>query len=455
MAEVSYEDFSLWIEPRLEGQGYCVTARCRAGEGSACFELPAEMGCLSGALADLAARRKAKGVGSLSTTRHLEVIDSLPHRPPLKAREVGDLLFRALFSGQVRQLYDRVSGMSGGPRCGVRIKLYFDPRRAAELCNLPWELIYAVDTKDYLGLDRLSPVVRYLELARPNAAVPFAPPLRVLLAAANPPGSDPLNLEAEARLIRQSLASPSTEITVLPRVHLEELREMLVRGAFHVLHFMGHGLFDEQTGVGSLLLASAEGDDETVVSGEVVAEHLKGCLPQLVVVNACDSGRAASDGGHDFFAGVASSLVMAGVPAVVAMRTPITDRAAIAFSKALYRDLAAGAPVDAAVAEGRLAIYRLDSFSFEWVTPVLFLRVPDGRLFAASKARDEALPSPGRRFEIEDELRIGADSDLRGKNVDIGIQRGPSPSEPSRSSIQIDGRVTADGNLTIVNRKSG
>lgn len=384
MTDVSYEDFSLWIEPQPEGRGHRVTARCRAGEDSAPFELPPEIRDLSQTLAQLATRATP-----LTSTRDLGGCALPSPRLPLKAWQIGDLLFRALLSGPVRQLYDRICGLSDGTRCGVRIKLHFDPHQAGELCNLPWELLYAAETKDYLGFDRLSPIVRYLDLPRSTAVIPFEPPLRVLLVAANPPGSNPLNLEEEGRLIQKSLEDPSTKVTPLPKARLEELRESLLRSSCHVLHFMGHGVFDEETGTGGLLLESSAGDQETV-SGEVFANHLKGgCLPQLVVVNTCHSGRIASDRGHDFFAGIASSLVMAGVPAVVAMRIPITDRAAIAFSKALYRELAAGAPVDAAVAEGRLAIYRLDTTSPEWAIPALFMRVPDGRLFAAAEAEKD------------------------------------------------------------------
>jgi len=40
-----------------------------------------------------------------------------------------------------------------------------------------------------------------------------------------------------------------------------------------------------------------------------------------------------------------------------------------------------GDPVDAAVAEGRQAMYAVDRLSSEWATPVLFLRTPTGELY--------------------------------------------------------------------------
>ena len=73
--------------------------------------------------------------------------------------------------------------------------------------------------------------------------------------------------------------------------------------------------------------------------------------------------------GQDPFSSVAPALLMAGVPAVVAMQFPIFDDSAIAFSKAFYQRLAAGELVETAVAEGRLAIYNNSRDLFDWRRP--------------------------------------------------------------------------------------
>ena len=62
------------------------------------------------------------------------------------------------------------------------------------------------------------------------------------------------------------------------------------------------------------------------------------------------------------------------------MQFEITDRAAIVFAGEFYSALADGLPVDSSVAEARKAIYA-DQNDIEWGTPVLFMRVADGRLF--------------------------------------------------------------------------
>jgi hypothetical protein len=64
---------------------------------------------------------------------------------------------------------------------------------------------------------------------------------------------------------------------------------------------------------------------------------------------------------------------------VVGMQFAISDPAAITFAAELYSGLAQGFPVDVAVTEGRRAL--ATETDLEWATPVLFMRVPDGRLF--------------------------------------------------------------------------
>jgi Tfp pilus assembly protein PilF len=110
---------------------------------------------------------------------------------------------------------------------------------------------------------------------------------------------------------------------------------------------------------------------------------------RLVVLNACQSARVSGESGtkKSFphrFGGVATSLVMGGLPAVIAMGSSISDAAAIAFSEVFYQQLAAGEPVDAAVVEGRHEIYSKNRERTEWATPVLFLRSKTGELFPAA-----------------------------------------------------------------------
>mgnify|MGYP000470433716 CR=1 FL=1 len=149
-----------------------------------------------------------------------------------------------------------------------------------------------------------------------------------------------------------------------------------------MLHFIGHGSFDEQQQDGVLLMEDSEGYGARVSSRDLgVILHDHGAL-RLVVLNACEGGRSSRT---DPFAGAAQSLVQQGIPAVIAMQFPVTDEAAITFSQGFYGALADGYPVDAALSEARKTLFASGS-GVEWGTPVLYLRAPDAQINWSTRA---------------------------------------------------------------------
>ena len=112
---------------------------------------------------------------------------------------------------------------------------------------------------------------------------------------------------------------------------------------------------------------------------------------RLVVLNSCEGARTTLT---DPYAGVATTLIGLGVPAVVAMQFEISDRAAIVFAEELYTNLIGRQdPIDAAVSEARKAIYsQVDPI--EWATPVLFVREPDGAVPLRAPGRAAAAAAP-------------------------------------------------------------
>lgn len=85
---------------------------------------------------------------------------------------------------------------------------------------------------------------------------------------------------------------------------------------------------------------------------------------------------------------------------MVAMRTSISDTAAVSFAAELYRELARGRPVEAAMAVARRGL-SLGKNRSEWATPVLYLRGENVRIFDVDPATNSVPPPrqfvPGRR----------------------------------------------------------
>ncbi len=319
--------------------------------------------------------------------RHLDV--AREGSAPIDPREAGEALFRALFSGQVGALWARSLGAVADRGLRIQIRLRLEASGSPLLDSFPWELLYQPDTRDFLALSRMTPVVRFLEVPRPVSPLRLPAVLRILAVIAEAPELGPLDLERERQEIETAWGDgPGVEIVFLKEARPEALRRALLEGEIHVLHFMGHGALDRSTGQG-VLFFERDGEPDPV-PGESLATLLKDVKSlRLVFLNACETAQTPGGDGRDPFAGVASALVMGGVPAVIAMQLPISDPAAIAFSRTVYLRLADGDPVDAAVTEGRLAIYTAVPGTMEWAIPVLFTRVADGRIFQRRSSRPQ------------------------------------------------------------------
>jgi CHAT domain-containing protein/TRADD-N domain-containing protein len=293
--------------------------------------------------------------------------------------ELGARLYRSLFSGSVRSLYERsVGAASRDMEQGLRIVLRLDPadRHLAFLYKIPWEALYSEETREFLSLRRSLSITRRLQVARPAGVLPVAGPLRILLVVSEPIGLPPLDLKEERSHIETSLGEQGGFfVSVLECASPQALRSRLLADKFHVVHFMGHGAFQAESGEGSLFMED-ERRRPLAVAGRELAAILSDCESiRLVFLNACDTATATADDRANPFAGVATALIFGGIPVVVAMQFPIADQSAVAFSAAFYRRLASGDTIDAAVTEGRQYLYMRDERRNDWLAPALFSRV--------------------------------------------------------------------------------
>lgn len=376
---VHYEDFTVVLGPPQDGEYPVIIERSPAGQARGTFRVPFSDGELRelqqrlGRFVRSSSRIRAEGDGAEPPPAGRTQVDP---------KDVGGRLFRALFSGEVGLCLERSLAAVEG-RSGLRLRLHLPAGRDgfASLVSLPWEVLYWAERGQFPGLLRSISLVRLHEIARCPHDAPVELPLRVL-AVASGAGNPPLNVEEEYRSLEAACAGIAhVEITRLPKATPHALRQALHERDFHVLHFMGHGAYNRTTGAGVLVFEKEDGSPNLLPASSFA--DLVHDFPslRLVLLTACDSARMPSEDGLDAFASVASALLRAGLPAVVAMQYRISGEAADLFSEAFYRRLVAGDPVDAATAEGRMAIHLEDAGSVEWATPVLFLRTPDGRLF--------------------------------------------------------------------------
>ena len=256
------------------------------------------------------------------------------------------------------------------------------------------------------------PFSRYIPIQSIDPDLSDDTTLRLLIAFANPTGLPddlkPVNVEKDlAKLLDQLTPLVLTrrfKLTVIPgrtgvsedlRKRLAELDAEVISGPTQretiaaaldrcqALHLVAHGTFKAATGHGALLLEDADGARALTRDDELNAWFNPGL--RFVVLQACQTAAAAPTSGPPM-AGIAPQLVALGVPAVVAMQDFVPMDDAATFAATFYRSLMRSGIVDAAVNDGRLALFRKkqdDSYTI----PVLFMRLRKGLLWSPDPLR--------------------------------------------------------------------
>jgi CHAT domain len=304
-------------------------------------------------------------------------------------REFGAVLFEALFRDELGACLRRSLDRAGSEEKGLRIRLRLPNDRLAEV---PWEFLYDRSTGRFLSLSEYTPVVRYIELSESLPRVQIDGPLRGLVVISSPQDYPPLDVDHEWEILQAAvsglISSGRLEVDRLEIPTLEQLQRSLRRNEYHVLHYLGHGGVDRETGDGVLVLQDENGMSRLESGRDLSALLYDERSLQLAVLNSCEGARAE---GIDPFAGTAQALVRQGVLAVLAMQFEITDESAIVFARNFYEALADGFPVDAATSAARKAVFAASRT--EWGTPVLYMRAPNGELFRGVRARPATAPT--------------------------------------------------------------
>lgn len=379
---MTYRDFTIQFLPKSE-KVYPIFVSSPNGTLDAEFLLPLDE--TGNPLADLWNMGPALRTSSQVQKRALQ-FDNIDHTETQDPKEIGQRLYESIFHGKVRELFDQSLASLKHKEEGLRIRISINPEEPslASLSQIPWELMYRKDSREYLNLSNRTPIVRFLDLPQTSTSLGFKAPFRILVVIANPTGHPSLNLGHEQNLIKNSWGKrPDVQVDYLEIATKAEIQRKLGEAEYHAFHFMGHGDFDKRTGKGVLVLEK-EDESPDLISGEALGVLLRDEPSlKLVFLNACKTAAGSQDSQQDPFAGVASAIVHAGIPAVIAMQYPITDQAAISFSQKVYELLPACLPIDMIVAEGRKAVFQSqeqDGF-MEWATPSLFMRSKDGKVF--------------------------------------------------------------------------
>lgn len=175
----------------------------------------------------------------------------------------------------------------------------------------------------------------------PAAALsrPRSGPMRILFASAVPPELEPLGVDRELRIIRESIARAERrdmlELHVRTATSFADLSRALLEHSYDIVHLASHGE------PGGVLLDDA--GPLQVPPRELAALFDEYAAPsgplRCVVLNACWSRQASEP--------------IAKVPTVIAMDGTIDDRAALAYAEGFYDALGTGRDFATAHREGQ------------------------------------------------------------------------------------------------------
>ncbi|MGB7923281.1 MAG: CHAT domain-containing protein [Pyrinomonadaceae bacterium] len=329
-------------------------------------------------IADWRNRSKSKRINSQTTTA------------------LGRKLFEALLPASIRTIWDKNEG-AAGLQDVLRLRLDI---RAPELADVPWEIIH--DDRHFLALTPQRSVVRYLYNCVAFPPVARDAPLNVLLAISAPRDAPPLpaiNHEVDricSGLTALQAAGKMGRVDILRRMTLAGLQDQLRQRPYHILHYMGHGAFEQNQGY--LILENEQGYARWV-KAETLKYFFGGSPLRLLFFNACQT---AINSQANSLLGVAHAALVAGLPAVVAMQDTIADQAAAAFAQEFYQALGEGRTLESCMTEGRRAILdRVSMESMSWAIPVLFSNAPGGLLWSAESTKSSKQPETERPIIVE------------------------------------------------------
>lgn len=287
--------------------------------------------------------------------------------------DFGINLFDTLFQGDVLRLYDEARSRQRHRKLDMVFTSMIP-----WIAEKPWEFAYDKVRCSFLATEDIH-LIRNVLTAMPASIIPpRAGPLRLLVVSAQPVGFGRLSIEQEVKVILRGfqplMDAGCITVEVLPHATPGLVHGRLQTESFDVVHFIGHGKFDEDTQTGALIFENDRGG-QYELGERSVREIFCQRGVRLVFLNACQTG---SGGRADFNKGVAQSLVAHGLPALVANQYSVLDSSATSFAQHFYWAMAQGMSIGQASREARIAVnYSLTGEPIDWAVPVVYARDPN------------------------------------------------------------------------------
>ncbi len=374
-----------------------------------------------------------------------------------------DVSVRAMLRGVIQRTLQR--------RGTVALTFSFDPG-CDEFIRYPWELLHNGD-HFLLGAGIFTLTRALLRSDLPvGCELPIRPPFRVLYIGASPSDCAPLEIERSYEALERGLAGlTETNQVLLDRLEPPTFDE-LVRyftsygGAgllddretavpCYVVHFDGHGAYGRMCPEDTCDTLNEPDARRCVVCGSSLArvktqtylcfcndeggrryidaqslrELLLSSDVRLAVFSACETATVAHEQVHHqrraaVDATLATALVTAQVPAVIAMPFSLQDDLSPTFVYHFYEALADGRTLEEGLTRARQALLPMQQKS--WFIPVLYRHVAEGQEGPVSLlAKQDAAEEHDLLEHLGPPLAfIGREQELRDLNALVAAAKG-------------------------------
>ncbi|HLN88983.1 MAG TPA: CHAT domain-containing protein [Candidatus Binatia bacterium] len=290
--------------------------------------------------------------------------------------QLGGRLFDTVFAEPIGTEFRKALEEAESQKAGLRILL----RIAAEYSHYPWEIMKS--PTGYLATDTKTPLVRILPGVTNGVSLGEKNP-RILLILSNVDPDYCVDIATEKANFEKIFqenpnigsfedAGPANVESVT--VALTETMRERSKLPFNVIHFLGHGVLNENINQSFLVFQPGErergqGKSLCEMTGNKLRELFKKGnedMLGLIVINACSSGKILRDS-----SGLVPELLNI-VPAVVAMRTSIFKDAAKVFTQQFYPKLL-DIDISVTMQLARSQIFQSSPGEIDFSIPVLYL----------------------------------------------------------------------------------
>ena len=344
---------------------------------------------------------------------------------------LGKSIYKSFFIGEIKTTFEKFYNLAIHQKINnLSLVISSD---IPEILNIPFELIN--DGFKYFGLqkDNFS-ILRTKEKSIKDFKISgfvHAPcPLRILFITSLPEDLKEndkfLQLEKEQEELVKIISAfkvgnNKRALVDFIEIPSKENIKNALKEDFDIIHISGHGLHAKE---GYLVLENENGETE-LTSGEEFAKLISGNSNlKMVVISACETARAEDEG-------LAGALLNQGIPAVLAMRYPVTDGAARTFTSEFYKNICAGKTIGSSIfsakeqvlefvkierekAQNKKQNIRIDD---EWFTPIYFANQQIANLLDLSKKRDVESYYQKPEHYFAEGLRVG--EGFVGRHKDI------------------------------------